>query len=563
MKSLILAIAIAVPSLVKAGVEDTISIRFGENSRIIIYVSDKNDLQLLQQYDINKMLRDLQMSLDSVDENTRRLTIRDSTGVQYLKDTTAITEQFRFVPEGYQKEIQTSAFSTLDIGFNFEALVKKADSYKVILDGKMEDVEATQVIQSGEDLKIAYPDGQNHGKVKVYIEAPELKSLDISGVARVNAIGFDAPQFRIRISGAGKGQAVILAGETIVNASGASWMKLIGQTEKFVAEASGAAEIDASEFKAGSAMVKVSGAGKAYINADEKNFSSFGAGKIIEREGMPGSTGSDHESGKRITIRIGKYEFSAPVEGWEHFDEDFGDSPEDLIDKANKDEYIQEETPNVRHSMNFEFGMNNYLEDGSFPDANGSLYSVRPWGSWYVGINSYHKFHIEGPLFLDWGKGISWYNFKFEDNATRLTRLEQGVGFVEDLSVDGIKSKLAVSHLNMSLVPILDFSHGLRKVKSYSVEGFNFTQYNKRGFRIGVGAYAGYRIGSHAKYVVRDDRREKERDKGNFFLNNWRYGIRGQAGFKALDLFFNYDLSPLYVGTMSPDLHPFSFGILF
>jgi len=37
-------------------------------------------------------------------------------------------------------------------------------------------------------------------------------------------------------------------------------------------------------------------------------------------------------------------------------------------------------------SFNFDLGTNNYLADGSFPDNDNALYSVRPWGSWYRGL---------------------------------------------------------------------------------------------------------------------------------------------------------------------------------
>ena len=43
-----------------------------------------------------------------------------------------------------------------------------------------------------------------------------------------------------------------------------------------------------------------------------------------------------------------------------------------------------------------DFGINNYLEDGKFPDDNNQQYTVRPWGSWYVGIMPTWQTHITG-----------------------------------------------------------------------------------------------------------------------------------------------------------------------
>lgn len=560
--------AMAAPFASIAGMnEDTISINFGSNSQIVIYLSDKDDLQLLQRYDINKMVKDLQLSVDSLkDKDVQRLVIQDASGAEYLRDTNQ--NEFQFKPEGFQKEISIGEFKRISVGDNFHVMVKKADGYKLILDGNMNDVEAVEISQSDQNLAIGFSNGFNkRGKVKVYIESPTLDELDLFGAAILNAAGFESQEFHVDISGAAKGQAIVMADKVVLDASGASRMKLIGKTDDLTIKASGASEIDASGMEAQNARVEASGASKIVAGAVyREDFVTSGGARIINSRKYVKSDSVEESSEEMIRVKIGKYEFAAPADVWEEFDREFGngESADELFGKAKKEEYLQDETPAIRHAINFDFGMNNYLESGEFPDASGSLYAVRPWGSWYVGINSIHKFHIGGPFFLDWGKGISWYNFKFDDEYTRLVMNEDGIGFTQDQSpVEGIKSKLTVAHLNVSLVPMFDFSEGLRRVQSYSVDGFNFTQYNKRGFRIGVGGYAGYRIGSHTKYVFRDDRKEKEKDRGNFFLNNWRYGVRAQVGFKALDLFFNYDLSPMYVGTVSPDLNPFSFGVTF
>lgn len=550
--------------------EDTISINFGNNSKIVIYLSGKDDLQLLQKYDINKMVKDLQRSIDSLNgQDVQRLVIRDSTGSEYLKDAEAEfqpeeSQSGEFQPEEFQKEIAIGSFSHLSVGDNFQVSVKKGEAYKLILDGKKQDVDAVEISPSGDKLALGFPRSVvKRGKVKVYIETPELNALDIHGAAVVNATGFESQELKIDISGAAKGQAVVVAGKLVLEASGASRMRLIGKTDELNIQASGAAEIDASRMETGSVKATAGGASKVLLHSGSANnsTSTTGVAKIIVTRGVP-----QVEEERIIRIKIGKYEFSAPLDVWEEFENEIenAESVEDWIGKAKKEEYLQDETPAIRHWVNIDFGLNNYLESGEFPDAAGAQYAVRPWGSWYVGVNSSHKFHIGGPVFLEWNKGVSWYNFKFDDEYTRLSVQENGIGFIKDQSpVDGIKSKLAVSHLNMSLVPVFDFSNGLRKVKSYSVDGFNFKQYNKRGFRVGLGGYAGYRIGSHVKYVFKDDRREKEKDRGSFFLNNWRYGVRAQVGFKALDLFFNYDLSPLYIGAASPDLNSFSFGVTF
>ncbi|MCU0358325.1 MAG: PorT family protein [Cyclobacteriaceae bacterium] len=212
----------------------------------------------------------------------------------------------------------------------------------------------------------------------------------------------------------------------------------------------------------------------------------------------------------------------------------------------------------VRHSFNLDLGMNNYLEEGKFPDETNELYTVRPWGSWYVGLNSVVHLPIKGKLFLEWGQGVSWYNFKFQSDQIVMSRDESGVIFTEDnRDVNYIKSKLTASYIGTSLIPILDFGGRGDKSRMWDSRGSRF--------RIGLGPYAGYRLGSHSKLVFNDGRRQKEKEFDNFFLNNFRYGMRLQVGVRNADFFFNYDLNELFSTTPpnNPKLNAFSFGIVF
>ncbi len=215
-------------------------------------------------------------------------------------------------------------------------------------------------------------------------------------------------------------------------------------------------------------------------------------------------------------------------------------------------------TRKTRNSFNFDLGTNNYLSNGKFPDDTDELYSVRPWGSWYVGLNSVQRTHVGGKLFVEWGVGLSWYNFKFQKDNILVSKDENGVIFSEDTrDVNFIKSKLTASYINASFIPMLDFGGRGKKSRMWHAYGSNF--------RIGAGPYAGYRVGSHSKLVYKDDGREKDKDRNNYYLNNFRYGIRAQIGIRSTDIFFNYDLNDLFSTGKpnTPKLNAFSFGFIF
>ncbi|MFN8887027.1 MAG: hypothetical protein ACK5WF_06180, partial [Cyclobacteriaceae bacterium] len=67
---------------------------------------------------------------------------------------------------------------------------------------------------------------------------------------------------------------------------------------------------------------------------------------------------------------------------------------------------------------------------------------------------------------------------------------------------------------------------------------------------------------SYTKQVYEVDGDDKvERHHDPYFLNNIRYGIRAQFGFRGTDFFFNYDMNDLFVAGKGPQLNAFSFGI--
>ncbi len=213
--------------------------------------------------------------------------------------------------------------------------------------------------------------------------------------------------------------------------------------------------------------------------------------------------------------------------------------------------------PKTRQNFNIEIGTNNYLENGNFPDEINAPYAVRPWGSWYLALNTTYKTNVTGPLFIEWGGGIDWYNFKLEDEQIRIIKSNTGVLFQQDTvsAISGQKSKLTVSYLYLKFVPVLDFSYNNRRSRLWNYHG--------DGFRIGVGGYTAFRISSHTKFVFKEDgSKEKDKDQNNFFINNFRYGLRGQVGFRGIDLFINYDVNELFSNGRGPELNAFTFGFI-
>lgn len=226
--------------------------------------------------------------------------------------------------------------------------------------------------------------------------------------------------------------------------------------------------------------------------------------------------------------------------------------------KENNEEEKWEDSHHRRthQSFNMDLGINNYLTDGKFPEATNAPYTVRPWGSWYIAFNSIQRTQLAGKFFLEWGVGVSWYNFKFQNDKTKISKDDSGVQFsLDQRDLDFIKSKLTASYVNAFFIPVIDF--GSKHHKSH------FWEDKDRGFRFGVGPYIGYRLGSHSKVAYWDKGREKDHDRDNFYLQNLRYGARLQLGYGSADVFVNYDLNELFIADKGPKLNAFTFGVIF
>ena len=195
--------------------------------------------------------------------------------------------------------------------------------------------------------------------------------------------------------------------------------------------------------------------------------------------------------------------------------------------------------------VNVYLGLNNWLEDGDLPGSD-ALYNLSPISSWYAGVNFDNITKVFGPLYLDWGVGISLQDFSFENTRVRVDSDQNGVVFSEVTDITGRKSKINVTYLNLHFVPTISFGR-------YS------------GFRVGLGVYGGYRIGSHTKMKFDDVNGDKQKDKikDSFNINPFKYGLRAQVGWDFFDLFFNYDLTDFFDEDVNaPRLTPVTFGVI-
>ena len=223
-----------------------------------------------------------------------------------------------------------------------------------------------------------------------------------------------------------------------------------------------------------------------------------------------------------------------------HFEESmYSEWEEAPIDKY----YPQRGT---RNFVNVYLGLSNYLENGELPSSN-DIYSLNPIASWYGAVSFDNITKLFSVFYLDWGIGTGVQEYAFENTRTRIIQTDDAIEFVEATDIKGRKSKIKMWHLNAHLVPTLAFG-----------------KYNS--FRVGFGMYGGYRLSSSVIYKYDDANGNKQKDKnqGNWNLNQFRYGLRATMGWDFFDIFFNYELTELFEDNIdAPRLNPVTFGVIF
>jgi hypothetical protein len=148
---------------------------------------------------------------------------------------------------------------------------------------------------------------------------------------------------------------------------------------------------------------------------------------------------------------------------------------------------------------------------------------------------------------LGYGLGFDWYNFQF-DHSRVIQKSAAGQTMFQPIiskgqEIDLEKNKLAVSYVTLPLMSQLVF----RKVSAIQMISF--------------GGYASYRLASWSK-TVEDKSGDKNKETSNFNLNQIRYGLRAEFAIRKFpDLFFNYDLNPMFETGTGLKMNGFSFGL--
>jgi hypothetical protein len=142
--------------------------------------------------------------------------------------------------------------------------------------------------------------------------------------------------------------------------------------------------------------------------------------------------------------------------------------------------------------------------------------------------------------------GLQFKSYRLEQNTT-IERLENGRIEPQTLYFEqNQKSKLSIVSL---MVPLL------------AEVQFPLNHYKNRLY-ISGGAFGTIRLDSHTKIKYRvEGKKEKLKTPGHFSLQDFNYGLMVRAGYRWVNVFATYELTPFFKEDKGPELTPVTFGI--
>ena len=184
----------------------------------------------------------------------------------------------------------------------------------------------------------------------------------------------------------------------------------------------------------------------------------------------------------------------------------------------------------------FAIGFNNALIDG---ESLGDTYSVL--GSGYVELGfswNTRVFENSNAVRFKYGLSLQWNKFTPKDD--KFFEQDGNDTTLETFPSNLIESEFRITNL---VVPIF-FEFGPSK----KVEKDNYYRYSTHNkFKVGIGAYGGFRIGTQQKLRFKEDGdRVKQKIRRNYNAADVVYGLSAYVGFDNVSLYAKYDLNTVF-----------------
>ncbi|MFC2086367.1 outer membrane beta-barrel protein [Bacteroidota bacterium] len=274
------------------------------------------------------------------------------------------------------------------------------------------------------------------------------------------------------------------------------------------------------------------------INADEFDMSDF----------------DESKKGDTTRLRVGKKNIII-IEDNDNKDYSNFDDKENkdysYFDNEDEDEDDDKSKKIKAHWSGVALGMNNYL--------NSDLKLALPEGGEFMELNTNKSVELslnfaekafpifKNKLCLVTGMGIKWNNYHFDRNIKLNTETNfLSADSIASDSVTYTKNRLGTTFLTVPV--LLDYR-------------FNVGKEHKTLY-FAAGVIGGLKLGSNFKQKHSTDRTEtKYKEKEDYNISPYTLGVTARIGYESVNLFANYNLTPLFEKDKGPVLNPFTVGI--
>lgn len=200
---------------------------------------------------------------------------------------------------------------------------------------------------------------------------------------------------------------------------------------------------------------------------------------------------------------------------------------------------IERKSKRTTSQFVFAMGLNNAIPE--LKDIENSDFRV--WGShfyeWGVTYNS-RLFKNHNLVHAKYGFSVMYNNLRPTDNRYFVKSGNQTYLATSNLDLE--ESRLRNVYLAAPFHLEFDFTP-----KKYSKDGTTSYFRTHESIRLGIGGYAGVRIKSkQLLHIEVDGDTEKTKQKGDFNVSDFNYGLSTYIGYRATSLYVKYDMNPLF-----------------
>lgn len=187
----------------------------------------------------------------------------------------------------YTRQFEAANFSRINMGGAFAVRVKQGSAFKVVADGREEDIDDLRVRVENGELHVDFRNEgilqwRNRKRIGITVTMPDVESIHFSGATQSIITGFEnIDKLDVGLSGACKALLDVRTTQLDIDLTGASKATLRGRANQLDAQLSGACKLDATNMTVGRANVNAVGASNAdFGTVDDLSSKTSGASSV-------------------------------------------------------------------------------------------------------------------------------------------------------------------------------------------------------------------------------------------------------------------------------------------